>query len=218
MRIEFVPKLDTNSFCTKAIMRFIARRVKPSAIISENGTNFVESLKEFAEYVAAWNKQGIKPQLIHWGIRWKFNAPAAPHFGEVWERLVRSCKKAMYGVLETNQSPRTFFQQRCVLLSRRWLQSIQILLTWRRWTLITLCLATRTFAYPIYQAQKNFLIIKNSFDKLKSMKISHGTNFVKNISQLLTTCKNGDLRQTKPLRKAISFGWSKTAISADITI
>ena len=53
VHIEVVPRLDTDSFCTKAIMRFIARRVKPSAIISDNGTNFVESLKEFAEYVAA---------------------------------------------------------------------------------------------------------------------------------------------------------------------
>ena len=33
------------------------------------------------------------------GIKWIFNTPAAPHFGGVWERLVRSCKKALYNVL-----------------------------------------------------------------------------------------------------------------------
>ena len=33
------------------------------------------------------------------GIQWVFNPPAAPHMGGVWERLVRSCKKALDVVL-----------------------------------------------------------------------------------------------------------------------
>ena len=98
VHIEVVPKLDTDSRLT-AIMRFIARRGKPSIIISDNGTNFVGAEMEFAEYVAAWNKEWIDEHLIQRGIRWNFNPPAAPHFGGVWERLVRSCKKAMYAVL-----------------------------------------------------------------------------------------------------------------------
>ena len=98
VHIEVVPKLDTDS-CLNAIMRFVARRGKPSKIISDKGTNFVGAEKEFAEYVAACNKEGIEENLIQRGIRWKFNQPAAPHFGGVWERLVRGCKKAMYAVL-----------------------------------------------------------------------------------------------------------------------
>ena len=98
VHIEVVPKLDTDS-CLNAIMRFIARRGKPNAIISDNGTNFVGAEREFADYVAAWNKEGIEKHLIQRGIRWKFNPPAAPHFRGVWERLVKSCKKAMYAVL-----------------------------------------------------------------------------------------------------------------------
>ena len=98
VHIEMVPKLDTDS-CLNAIMRFIARRGKPKSIISDNGTNFVGAEREFAEYVAAWNKEGIEEHLIQRGVRWKFNPPAAPHFGGVWEWLVRSCKKAMYAVL-----------------------------------------------------------------------------------------------------------------------
>ena len=98
VHIEVVPKLDTDS-CLNAIMRFIAQRDKPSSLISDNGTNFVGAEREFAGNVAAWNKEGIEEHLIQGGIRWKFNPPAAPQFGRVLERLVRSCKKAMYAVL-----------------------------------------------------------------------------------------------------------------------
>ena len=98
VHIEVVPKLDTDS-CFNAILRFIARRGKPSTIISDSGTNFVGVEREFAEYVAARNKERIEEHLIQQGFRWKFNPPAAPHFVGVWERLVRSCMKAMYVIL-----------------------------------------------------------------------------------------------------------------------
>ena len=75
------------------------RRGERSTIISDNETNFVGAEKEFAEYVAALNKEGIEESLIQRGVRWKFNPPAAPHFGGAWEQLVKSCKKAMYAVL-----------------------------------------------------------------------------------------------------------------------
>ena len=47
VHIEVVPKLDTDS-CRNAIMRFIARKSKPSTIFSDNGTNFVGAEREFA--------------------------------------------------------------------------------------------------------------------------------------------------------------------------
>ena len=98
VNIEVVPKLDTGS-CLNAIMRFIARRGKPSRKISDNGTNFVGAERELAEYYAAWNKEVIEEHLIQRGIRGKFNPPAAPHFRGKWERLVKSCKKTMYAML-----------------------------------------------------------------------------------------------------------------------
>ena len=98
VHIEMVPKLDTDS-CLNAKMRFIARRGRPNTLISDNRTIFVRTEREFAEYVAAWNKEGIEEHLVQRGIRWKFNPRAAPHLGGVWERLVRSCKKAMYAML-----------------------------------------------------------------------------------------------------------------------
>ena len=45
-------------------------------------------------------------------------------------------------------------------------------------------LATGTFAYHIYHVQKNLLIIESSFNKLKPMQISCGTDLVKSLCQL----------------------------------
>ena len=62
VHIEVVPKLDTDS-CLNAIMRFIAGRGIPSTIISDNWKNFVRAESKFAEYVAAWNKEGSEEHL-----------------------------------------------------------------------------------------------------------------------------------------------------------
>ena len=90
MHIEVVPKLNTDN-CLNAIIRIIARRDKLNTII--NGTNFVGAEREFAEHVAAWNKEGIEEHLIQRGIRWYFNPPAAPlwrSLGMVGEKLQES--------------------------------------------------------------------------------------------------------------------------------
>ena len=51
------------------------------------------------DYINAWNKDQITSKLAQKHIVWKFNRPGAPHFGGVWKRLVRSCKKAMIAIL-----------------------------------------------------------------------------------------------------------------------
>ena len=55
VHIEVVRILDTDS-CLVAIIRFIAGRCKPTAIISDNDTNFVGSARELKEYINSWNQ------------------------------------------------------------------------------------------------------------------------------------------------------------------
>ena len=98
VHIEVAQSLDTDS-CLQAISRFIARRGKPRVIWSDNGTNFVGANREFREYIELWNQSCIEEKLAQEHIEWKFNPPGAPHFGGVWERLIRSCKKAMINIL-----------------------------------------------------------------------------------------------------------------------
>ena len=63
--------------------------------MSDNGTNFVGAAKEMRDCINAWNQSDIENSLAQKEIKWKFNPPGAPHFAGIWERLVRSCKKAM---------------------------------------------------------------------------------------------------------------------------
>ena len=56
--------------------------------------------KEMRDCINAWNLSDIEMSLAQKDIKWKFNPPGAPHFGGIWERLVRSCKKAMIAVLD----------------------------------------------------------------------------------------------------------------------
>ena len=98
IHIEVVGSLDTDS-CLVAINLFIAGTGKPATIISDNGTNFVGWSRELKESINSWNKDQITSYLAQENIVWKFNPPGAPHFRDVWERLVRSCINAMVSIL-----------------------------------------------------------------------------------------------------------------------
>ena len=62
VHIEVVRSLDTDS-CLVAINRFIARLGKTTTIISDNGTNFVGSVRELKDYINSWNKDQITSKL-----------------------------------------------------------------------------------------------------------------------------------------------------------
>ena len=104
VHLEIVPSLDTSS-CVMCIEQFIARRGTPSAIWSDNGTNFVGAQKELLACIKSWN--GMAPTIFaHKGVTWKLNPPGAPHHGGSWERLVRSVKRVLYDILGSRESPK----------------------------------------------------------------------------------------------------------------
>jgi hypothetical protein len=91
--------LDTDSFIN-AFVRMTSRRGTPVYVISDNGTNFVGAERELRELVHALDKDKIAGETTKYHpIDWKFNPPSAPHFGGVFEAMVKSAKKAMKAVL-----------------------------------------------------------------------------------------------------------------------
>ena len=71
-------------------------------IYSDNGSNFRGASREIREAVKAWNATQINEDLMSYGIEWKWSPPNCPSFGGCWERLVRSAKKHLKFVLETD--------------------------------------------------------------------------------------------------------------------
>ena len=92
--LEVAKSLETDSFIN-ALKRFIARRGPPSDVYSDNGTSFVGADRELMQSLEEWTQSQISHDLSQKDIQWHFNPPASPHSGGIWERLVRSHKKAL---------------------------------------------------------------------------------------------------------------------------
>ena len=87
--------LTTDAFIA-TLRRFIARRGKPSLIVSDHGTNFVgalQELKTLAEFLKQQKTQGLISKFCSsQNIDWKFIPERAPNFGGLWEAAVKSMK------------------------------------------------------------------------------------------------------------------------------
>ena len=98
VHIEIAHSLDTDSFIM-ALRRMIARRGRPRQIFSDNGTNLKAGERELRACLREFNQTQITDAMTQEDIDWKFNPPASPHFGGVWERVVRSVKRALVAVI-----------------------------------------------------------------------------------------------------------------------
>ncbi|KAK7944873.1 hypothetical protein WMY93_000601 [Mugilogobius chulae] len=94
VHIDLLSSIDTDSFLM-AFRRFIARRGRPAEVYSDQGTNFKGGERELREAFTEMSPE-LQEQLAKQQITFRFNPPAAPHFGGVWEREIRSIKTALY--------------------------------------------------------------------------------------------------------------------------
>ncbi|XP_068200470.1 uncharacterized protein [Palaemon carinicauda] len=104
--------MEQDSF-VNAIRRFVARRGPIKRMWSDNGTNIVATERELREALQRFNEGEIRDTLSIRGIEWNFHPPHASHFGGVWERLIRSVRRALTAAclqqVTTDETLRTLF-------------------------------------------------------------------------------------------------------------
>ncbi len=95
--LDLIHNMDADSFLM-SLRRFIARRGNPAELYSDQGTNFKAGEKELRESFHNMSSD-LQRLLAKQKIAFRFNPPAAPHFGGTWEREIKSVKTALYTVM-----------------------------------------------------------------------------------------------------------------------
>jgi len=99
VHLEMAYGLDVDSFMN-AFYRMVNRRGLPEEMLSDNGKNFAAADKELCDLM---NKMVKDPKLISQmttkGVKWNFNPPYAPHFGGVFETMIKAAKRAIKAIL-----------------------------------------------------------------------------------------------------------------------
>ncbi|XP_039309629.1 uncharacterized protein LOC113004665 [Solenopsis invicta] len=95
VHLELVSDLSSEGFIA-ALRRFVARRGMPAHIHSDNGSNFVGANNQLKELYALFNSEQHQTVLSQFisdhKITWHFIPPAAPHFGGIWESMIKLFK------------------------------------------------------------------------------------------------------------------------------
>ena len=98
VHIEVLESLETDTFIN-GLRRFIARRGSVKVMRSDNGSNFVGAEKELRLELQKIDPAKTADAMSLQGIDWRFNPPYASHFGGVWERMIRSIRRILNGLL-----------------------------------------------------------------------------------------------------------------------
>ncbi|XP_025266369.1 uncharacterized protein LOC112638589 [Camponotus floridanus] len=112
--LEVVSDYSTDAFLA-AFRRFISRRGLCEEMYSDCGTNFVGADRQLREFFRASSPDGrrIAQGITKEGVSWRFNPPAAPHFGGLWEAAVKSTKHHLRRVI--GESTLTFEEMSTLL-------------------------------------------------------------------------------------------------------
>ena len=69
-------------------------------MLNDNGMTFVSASRELRDLVSAIDQDNIQRMTSNKGVSLKWNPPAAPHFGGVFESMIKSAERAIFAVLD----------------------------------------------------------------------------------------------------------------------
>ena len=104
---EIVTAISTDEL-KNAFERFLARKPRPTRIISDRGTNFIGLANQLKELLL-FNDEKLRQ--LYPDIHWDFNIPGAPHTGGVYERMIAALKRALHLVLHKKSITEKEFTQ-----------------------------------------------------------------------------------------------------------
>jgi len=118
IHLELVSDLTTSAFMAD-LFRFMSRRGQCAHIYSDNGTNFAGAEKELTSYFKIVSgKRSIQETVADHGIQWHFIPPVAPHFGGLWEAVVKSTFTIKAHLIKMSGSALLNFEEMATLLCR----------------------------------------------------------------------------------------------------
>ena len=101
IHIEVLSNLETDTFIN-GFVRFVSRRGYPQKVWSDNGTNLVGARSELSKSLRNLDREKVVRVARRMEIDWRFNPPLASHHGGVWERMIRTVRRVMLAVLNSN--------------------------------------------------------------------------------------------------------------------
>ena len=91
--------LDSDSFL-KAFCRMANPQGLSEEMLSDNGKNFVGANEELCGLIKQMTKDSkVNESLVKQRVKWTFNPPYAPHFGGVFETMIKAAKRAIIAIL-----------------------------------------------------------------------------------------------------------------------
>ena len=102
VHLEVAKTLETDSFIN-VLRCFLARRGPVRQLRSDQGTNLVGAKGELKETLEKMDNVEVQNFLLKKECDWiefKLNTPTASHAGGVWERMIRTVRYALNGLLE----------------------------------------------------------------------------------------------------------------------